>query len=99
MLARAARDNNKLAENAGLASVLNDLGMTEKDAVYIAHQRALRAYLVYTGRHGDALASDRVMFATEIPAKDKPLFAALFGAFMDGLVTGVRAEQDRPKGL
>lgn len=90
--ARAARDNNKLAESAGIVGMLGDLGITLKDATYIAQQRALRSYYVTIGK--PHLALENKMHVIDIPLEHHKLFAALFGAFMDGLVTGVRAQQD-----
>lgn len=90
-LARSARDNNALAEH-GLDLVFQELGIDKESAIYIAEQRALRAYLVHRGHH--QIVRENKMQPIHVPPEDRALFATLMMTFLDGLVTGVRVVQD-----
>jgi hypothetical protein len=89
-LARAAADNDSIAEERGMEAAAEVVGLNPEDVFHVAEQRALRAVL--TSRGKPLPGSKEFVALTRAEMVDVAILTALS---MDGIVIGWRAGQQQ----
>lgn len=86
-IARATSAGDSEAEGSGFDATLQKLGVIPDDAMAVAQQRALRAYLL---KHGKEIPKTMVPVKVDIEAGGFDEITSLSATWLDGLVTGLR---------
>lgn len=89
-LARACRENDKSAEEAGAAGAMLAVGIEIKEVLKAAEQRAIRIALF---THGKPVPTDAV--PVDISPMERAEFNRLQAAVLDGIAIGLRAALNR----
>lgn len=97
-LARAAADNDAVAEERGVPAALAELELEAADVQHVAEQRALRAVVLERPNGARELAAVHASGATRPQGfaltQDERRRLTLYAAiYMDGIALGVRAER------
>lgn len=89
--AEAARNNDAVSEEIGLAAWCAAHNIVQEDFAYVAEQRGLRGVLLHSGR---SQPSPSHMSVYRLSSAERRLQAAFAAMWMDGVGTGLTVRRD-----
>ena len=93
-LTEAARSNDALAEEHGMAGASRIIGIELDDVVHMAEQRAMRAMLLkFRGKEELAAMSQVDATLVTVTEEEDAYMTGLIALYMDGIYLGWRAHE------